>query len=231
MSRGPANGAAGSEIDNGERHGDMSHYNEARWLDWSRGLVHDSGACEMSGHLARGCRRCQNLVATLRRLGELAAADRRQRPPDGAVRIAKALLAVHQAGRLPAGRRLMLERFEDGMPTSPAAGVRGAPAGRRQSYGGGGIELALLLPTAAGGGPPQIGGELVDRGRGHLAGVPAMLVRGGEVVDRATTDEVGCFRLTTDGAPARLCLLLEDERLLELELEEPAGPRAPAGRR
>lgn len=196
----------------------MPHFDRGSWADFLRGLVDRDTGAEMSRHLDAGCRRCELAVAALSRVAEVAEADARLEISRGAIRSAKAIHPVRQADRLPAWRHLTLELIDGGAVAPAATGLRGLTDAQRFTYGGDGLELGLELDPACGSEHLTISGELLHRRRGHLAGVPAFLVNGQEVVDQGTTDELGSFRLGAEASSTRLCLFLDDDRLIELDL-------------
>ncbi len=88
--------------------------------------------------------------------------------------------------------------------------------------GGKGIHLDLEVRPEPGTETLVLGGELLHRDHGYLADVPAFLMSGHEIVDQAMTDGLGSFRLTAQTSEAlRLCLLLEGDHLIEIDVEAP----------
>ncbi len=87
------------------------------------------------------------------------------------------------------------------------------------TYGTGSLEVSLALRPRAVGASLEVNGALIDRANGGLTNVPAYLLRGSRILDEAETDERGVFRMTSGLKEGlRLCLVLEDDRLVELEL-------------
>lgn len=87
------------------------------------------------------------------------------------------------------------------------------------TYGCGDVELSLDLRPRAVGASVEVDGALVDRTNGGLIKVPAYLVRGNRILDEAETDERGAFRMRSGLKEGlRICLLLADDRMVELEL-------------
>ncbi len=87
------------------------------------------------------------------------------------------------------------------------------------TYGSGSLELNLALRPRAVGPSLELAGALVDRESGGLRDVPAYLLRGSRILDEAQTDEKGVFHLRTGLKEGlRICLLLNDDRMVELEL-------------
>lgn len=99
---------------------------------------------------------------------------------------------------------------------------RGTTAGAAAShitYGCGDVELNLDLRPRAVGASVEVDGALVDPTNGGLIKVPAYLLRGTCILDQAETDERGTFRMRSGLKEGlRLCLILGDDRMLELEL-------------
>ena len=88
------------------------------------------------------------------------------------------------------------------------------------TYGSGNLQLNLALRArAVGGSSLELDGALVHRRSGGLGKVPAYLLRGSRILDEAETDERGVFRMRSGLKEGlRICLVLKDDRLVELEL-------------
>lgn len=200
----------------------MSHYPADQWADYARGLLPETETGEMRRHLERGCARCGPIATALERVARLAATESAEEPPSGVLRSVKALGLVAPPAapaRAPLGLRLLY----DSLTAADAAGVRGANVERRLSFAAGDLELELELRADAVGEGLRLAGELADGRRGPLPEVPAFLLRGGEVVDLRTTDELGSFRLAAaSDERLRLCLFPGDDRV-ELALEPPGS--------
>ena len=94
-------------------------------------------------------------------------------------------------------------------------------------YGSGPLELDLALQPRNGSGCLEVNGALLDRHNGGLGRVPAYLLSGSRIVDEAMTDRRGSFHMATRAEQElRLCLLLEDDRMLEVELARLASPKS-----
>ena len=87
------------------------------------------------------------------------------------------------------------------------------------TYGSGDLQVSLALRPRAVGARLEVDGALVDRVNGGMNNVSAYLLRGSRILDEAETDERGVFRMSTGLKEGlRLCLVLEDDRMVELEL-------------
>ena len=87
------------------------------------------------------------------------------------------------------------------------------------TYGSGNLQLSLALRPRAVGPSLEVDGSLTDRFSGSLIKVPAYLLRGSRILDEAETDENGVFRMRSGIKEGlRICLVLEDGRMVELEL-------------
>ncbi len=77
--------------------------------------------------------------------------------------------------------------------------------------------------------PDVLRGELLSRGNGPVAEVPAFLLAGDQITGYDRTGPRGEFRLETGGSvDLRLCLLLDAERCIDLPIAMGPGARASA---
>ena len=89
----------------------------------------------------------------------------------------------------------------------------------RITYGSGNLELNLALRPRALGPSLEVDGALLDRERGGVTNVPAYLLRGSRILDETQTDERGMFHMISGLKEGlRICLVLKDDRMVELEL-------------
>ena len=87
------------------------------------------------------------------------------------------------------------------------------------TYGSGTLQLRLALRPRAIGPSLEVDGALRDRLSGSLIKVPAYLLRGSRILAEAETDESGAFHMRTGLKEGlRICLILDDDRMVELEL-------------
>jgi hypothetical protein len=70
----------------------MTHFSPEEWVDFARHKVTPECEAEMQGHLATGCADCEHTLEVW--LGVLEVARTMHHPPQGGVRIAKALYPV-----------------------------------------------------------------------------------------------------------------------------------------
>jgi hypothetical protein len=173
----------------------------------------------VDSHLATGCARCNRLLAQLaqvRRVGQL---DGVFKPPDSAVRAAKALSGVVRSrrGSRPAKMRLSFDSF-----LSPAqVGARSLQASSRHLvFYSQNFALDLRMDFGRSVRDMVIVGQLLNRDCGPLADVPAYLVTGDRVVSHSTTGRLGEFHMECrPGGPMHLRLLVNDDELIDVELD------------
>jgi hypothetical protein len=182
----------------------LTHYDQARWVDFVRGLIAGSERHAMQAHLDSGCRRCHPVVQRFRTLAEVTSGDSKWEAPEGVVQTAKAFFAlqrpekVHILPRVLA--RLVFDSFRDPLP----AGVRMQHRLSRQAlYEAGRYSVDVRLEHEKGSRRVTLLGQIGDReqpGQG-LADVPVWLVSGKRVLARALSNTFGEFQM--DYEPAR----------------------------
>lgn len=95
----------------------MSHYDNAQWVDYVRGLQDPPAAAAMRAHIDTGCESCGAKARRFAAVAEVARHDQRCEPPAHLLRSAKAAFSLHW-------------RLLSAPPTRTAvSGVAGIPGG------------------------------------------------------------------------------------------------------
>ena len=198
----------------------MKHYAAEEWSDYLRGLVSEQAAEPMRAHLQEGCSRCARAVAALECVLAVSATDLRDGPPAAAVRAVKALFTVQRLLQ-SAGERPSMSLAFDSLLANPV-GVRGGESrDRHLVYQGDNLAVDLHLQPA-GAESLDVVGQVVSGRRGPMADVPAFLLDGGRIRSQDLSTARGEFSLEGGlGGTLRLCLLMHDDRLIEIELPTP----------
>lgn len=199
-------------------------FDMGQWCDFVRGLLDDETDAKLRRRL-QSSPDDRRRVAALRRVADLAAHDRQQSPPDWAVRCAKAIgsLARPQEETRPSLiQRLAMTLSFDSLSSPALAGTRDAQAhDRKLVFTSEGYRVDLRIEPEADFQNAVLVGQLMQTD-GELApvpDVPVLAVKSGEVVARSKSGPFGEFqaeRLPASGL--QLCLLLEDELFLEIDL-------------
>jgi hypothetical protein len=72
---------------------EMEHFKTEKWIDFVNEVVSADEKQLMEKHLKEGCKRCMETVSLWQRVRESGAAEGKYQPPEGAVRLAKAVFA------------------------------------------------------------------------------------------------------------------------------------------
>ncbi len=201
----------------------MKHYQSEEWSDYIRGTLSESAAEPMRRHLESGCARCRRAVVVLEAVLEVARSDARHQPPAAAVRAVKAMFRIQ---RLVAALDKPAPAFRLAFDSRQAApvGVRGADIQERHLiYKGDNLAVDLHLQPV-GDNSLNVVGQVVSGQRGPIADVPAFLLLGGRIRSQDLSTSRGEFSLEGGhGDPMHLCLLLQNDELIEIELPALSG--------
>jgi hypothetical protein len=196
----------------------MTHFHEAEWADFVRGLPVD-GETDMTAHLS-SCGTCLDLVTALRRVADVHLRDFVQAPPAHAIHAARAIFPMStpdHVGVLAAAARLVFDSF-----ASPAlAGIRsGQPLYRQLLYETPPYAIDLRIEQHRGDRLVSLTGQVstIDPTR-SISGVRVTLSgqRGGHVITQMQTNDTGEFHCDYEPAP-RLQLKVAVESCPQIEL-------------
>jgi hypothetical protein len=120
----------------------VKHYRTQEWIDFVNQAATETMQMEMQQHLDSGCKSCADSVAIWQRVRQGVAAEAGYQPPDGIVRMAKAMFA---ANALAEGRNAVSLLF-DSFAQPLLAGVRSTSMDARQMlYHAGSFFLHLQI--------------------------------------------------------------------------------------
>lgn len=201
------------------------HFSEDQWVDYVRGLA-DEGHMAMRDHLASGCSECGAATALFEKVATLAAHEAEHRPPNYAVRSVKAYFSLQNVERESGLARLLgLDLAYDSSVAPATVGTRNVDSDSRQLvYYGNDYALTLRMDYDK---DVSLGGELLHRDTGPVSNVPALLMSGHRVVGYSLSGELGDFHMNCgEEDPLRLRMLVNDDRLIEIDLDWPAKSAA-----
>jgi len=187
----------------------MKHFPAEEWIDFVRQVVHSVRKGKMKEHLEQGCKSCSKIVSLWQRVRQAAGTERNYRPPDDAVRIAKASFASSNLiGKQKRPGRLV-ELLFDSFLESALEGVRSSSIGTRQLlYRADPFQIDLLIESQADGRSVVVTGQLLDLRHPKIVGRDVRITLSnlrGRVV-HAATNQFGEF-----------CEAIEDSGNLELK--------------
>lgn len=207
------------------------------WCDYFRGVA-DAGATTRCAERLAAAPGALGDLGWLRRVAAVGRADAATEIPAGARRVVRALGSVRRRGTdASAGarwRRLPFRVAFDSLEAPAASGVRdasprdlGRAAPRQVVFESEELSVEVRVENERRDGALVVGQVTRrDDPASPVADLPILLVAGQRAVASATSSALGEFyaeRLPAE--PLVLCLVLDDERVLEL----PLGPRSTAG--
>lgn len=201
-----------------------SSFDIGQWCDYVRGLLDANTEAQMRMHLESSTKdRLQTMA--LQRVADLAEFDRTQAPPAWAVRSVKALGSLsrgEETARPSLLQRLVMSLSFDSLASPALVGTRDAQAHDRQMvFTAGSYRVDLRIEPEADFQSAVLVGQLMktDGELVPLVDIPVLARKAGRVVGHAKSGPFGEFQAA--GLPASgvdLCLLLEDDVCLEIEL-------------
>ncbi len=180
---------------------------------------------EMQAHIERGCDQCKGAVAAWRRVTQLAARESAFEPPTAALKMVKAAMKLHA---LPT-RSSIAKLLFDSMNAPLLAGVRSASSSSQQRqllYGFDDYRVDLRFEPNFDADRALLLGQVLssteaDQGAGSVA---VALLRGGQVLGTAETNEFGEFQMECDlGGRLELQLTLPEGEVVKVSMVEPVG--------
>jgi hypothetical protein len=181
----------------------MKHFTNEAWVDFVGGTVGKKEKSLMQHHLDDGCTECSKEAGLWQRVQATARRQNLATPPDGAVRIVKAMYAIHGPRsadrRKVAAAQLLFDSLLEPLP----AGVRSAgtaPASRQLLFGLGDHRIDLRVEPEVDSEKVFLIGQILDSANPAegLEGASVALLKGRTVLAEASTNRLGEFHLQCD---------------------------------
>ena len=174
----------------------MEHFTTENWIDFVNQAMDSSQKLLMERHLKQGCKRCTKTVSLWQRVRQSAASEANYRPPEDAVRVAKATfagagLAGHRKGT---GSRIKV--LFDSFLQPVVEGARSAATATRQMlYRADPFQIDVQVEAKPEGNRIVVTGQLLNLSSPAIIGEGARIVLSnmrGHVV-HAVTNQFGEF--------------------------------------
>jgi hypothetical protein len=203
-------------------HEDKNHFDIGQWCDYVRGLLDTETEAQMRHH-HESSQEAGRQVAALRQIEALAEHDRTHAPPAWVVRSAKAIGSLFRSDERPSFfQRIAMSLSFDSLASPALVGTRDVQTlDRHLIFDTDGYRVDLRIePDADRQGTALVGQLLQTRGKVvPLVEVPVLAIQGQNIVGQAKTGRFGEFQAAgLPGANLSLCLLVEDETVLEIDL-------------
>lgn len=186
------------------------HLLEEDCVDLARGRTAGPGKAALAAHLESGCRRCEKAVRLWEAVRHVADQEASYRPPDAALRQARAAFALRKPQGLVARVAGRAALVFDSLRQPLALGVRTASAGPRQLlYKAGRYTIRLRLEPSEDAERTFIVGQILDEldPPGPLQDIAVLALKGSRTLDRTLTNHMGEFLLEPASAgDLQLCV-------------------------
>ncbi len=207
----------------------MGHFSSEQWTDFVRKTLKTKDMLEMQSHLETGCQQCKSDYAVWNRVTNVASRERGFEPSVSAVKMAKAAMALHgRPSRIPIAKLLF-----DSLSAPALAGVRSSSGAAHQMlYGFDDYRVDLRFEPNLDSEQALLVGQVLHPSAGQALGkIAVSVIRGGQTLGAAETNEFGEFQLECDlGSRIELQLTLPDGALVRVPMIEPiataAGPQS-----
>lgn len=177
---------------------------------------------EMQAHIEAGCDQCSGAVAAWMRITQLASRESAFETPAAAVKMAKATMKFHaRPARSPIAKLLF-----DSVNAPLLAGVRSSSSQPRQLlYGFDEYRVDLRFEPNFDADQALLLGQILSAAADQGAGsVGVTLMRGGQVLGTAETNEFGEFQMECDlGGRLELQLTLPEGEIVKVPMVEPVS--------
>jgi hypothetical protein len=178
-----------------------SHFGEEAWADFARGQSAADQRLRMEEHLDRGCEPCIEMLGVWTSLAGLAAAEPTYEPPAGVLAQVKGQFALRRPDSLLERAARTASLVFDSFRTPVLAGVRaGGGSPRHFLYKAGRYLIRLQVDREAATQRLFVLGQIVDEQspKNPLQDLPVILLSDEQPQDRALTNTLGEFELTSD---------------------------------
>ena len=175
----------------------MKHFTTEEWIDFANEAVARSKRQEMNRHLEEGCPRCKKTVSLWQKVRQTAKSAAQCRPPENAVRIAKAGFSGLRIEGKPAPARGLVEVIFDSFLQPKMEGARSSGSGMRQMlYRAEPYQVDLQIEVKPGANKLVVTGQLLDLRNPDAPGrdVPVIISNLCGHVVQTVTNEFGEFR-------------------------------------
>lgn len=211
----------------------MKHFSTQEWIDFVNQTATTSDRQVMQKHVAMGCKRCLTMVSLWEKVRNTAAVEAGYQPPQGAVRMAKAVFLTANAGKHRSASRGIVELLFDSFLQPALAGTRSAAAGSRQMlYRADPYQIDIHVENKAGTNRLAVAGQILDVSNPRLTaqGVQVILSNcRGNTVLLATNDFGEFVGEVENSGDLELSIASSDERPVVISLRDTLG-KFPGGK-
>jgi hypothetical protein len=189
----------------------VKHFSDELWADFVRNLAPAITAQAMQKHIEDGCTKCEAILKSWQSVFRIAQEESGYRPPEDAVRIAKAQFAA--VASVQQGRLARLVFDSNLQPIT--AGVRGSISARQLLYETDELYIDLRLEPQREANRDRVClvGQILDRTSETRAaqGLKVQLLQGQQAVTDTATNQHGEFQFEFD-AGKDMCLWIGHEK-------------------
>lgn len=203
--------------------GKKGHFALEELADFARNIGPAERLDAIKQHVG-GCRKCAKQAETWQRVAQAAHRLPASEPPDGTVRVVKALYAAHAPEKVKGVKSFVADLLFDSALAAAQSGVRSTTANPRQLlFGSGDYRIDLRIE-------PQddvekvalLGQVLYAKNPGRDLGCVAVsLSEGNRVLAQSQTNRLGEFQLQCDLKPNLLLRVMLPEAQLAIPLVDP----------
>jgi hypothetical protein len=205
----------------------MKHFTTEEWIDFVNDAVAKSRRQDMEGHLDEGCQRCKKTLSLWQKVRQTAKSAAESRPPESAVRIAKAGFSGAHVAAKPAKTPGLVEVLFDSFLQPLAAGARSSESIIRQMlYRTEPYQVDLHIEAKIGANKIVVTGQLLDLHNPDNPGkdVPVVISNLRGHVVQTVTNEFGEFREEIrTSSDLELKLLGDNEKAVIISLRNALG--------
>lgn len=203
--------------------GKQEHFALEELADLARNIGPADRLKAMKEHVA-DCRKCAKASETWQRVAEAAHRLPASEPPEGTVRVAKALYAAHGPQKAKGPKSLVAQLLFDSSMAPAQAGVRSSAANSRQLlFGSGDYRVDLRIEPQDDSDTVALLGQILHASKPgkNLGSVAVSLNEGKRVLAKSQTNSLGEFQLQCDLKPTLELRLMLPDTQLAIPLVEP----------
>jgi len=184
-----------------KRSGDRKgHFTTEEWADLAREVGSQEQRQAMESHL-KHCKKCEKVFSMWQRVNEIAHRRQATDPPDATVRSVKGMYAIHGPKARRPIKSLVAELLFDSFQSPLQAGVRSSGAAARQLlFGSGEYRVDLRIEPQMDSEKVVLVGQVLNAANPDktVDSASVALVRGGKVLAKSLTNNLGEFQLEHD---------------------------------